>query len=451
MGKTSLIIQREYFSRVKKKSFIIMTILGPILFAALFIVPVFLANVEPDMSRVVIVDDTAIEGDIPMFAPAFKNTDKIRFIYSPVDIHRTKAIYKDSSVAVLHIGSNILNGSASGEKSVNLFSSKVPSATVQSHISRVLQAEIEKQLLLVNNVNPEIIKNIKQKVNVIPVDFGSNLKSDELNFVVGFAFAVLIYLFIFLYSAQVMRGVIEEKTNRIVEVIISSVKPFQLMMGKIVGVALVGLTQFVLWVLLSTVIIFGAKSFLSERDFEKVVNQRTGGATEVMVQQKPSSDKQNMNKAVDEMMANVNRINWPFVVGCFVFYFLGGYLLYSALFAAIGSAVDNETETQQFMLPVTIPLILSFVMAQTVIRDPDGQVAFWLSIIPLTSPVIMMVRIAFFNFTEDWWQLALSMGLLVIGFVFTTWLAGRIYRTGILMYGKKVTYKELWKWLFYKG
>jgi ABC-2 type transport system permease protein len=235
-----------------------------------------------------------------------------------------------------------------------------------------------------------------------------------------------------------MRGVIEEKTNRIVEVIISSVKPFQLMMGKILGIAAVGLTQFLLWAILS-----GLTTTAVTAAFRDELQTQQQAAT--LGQESPATAR---GQEISQALQALDNLNVPLILGCFIFYFLGGYLLYGALFGAVGAAVDNETDTQQFMLPITIPLILSFVVAQTVIiRNPDGPVAFWMSMIPLTSPIAMMLRIPF---GVPAWELLLSMVLLVAGFIFTTWIAARIYRVGILMYGKKVNYKELSKWLFYK-
>jgi ABC-2 type transport system permease protein len=270
----------------------------------------------------------------------------------------------------------------------------------------------------------------------------------NVNVGVGLSAGVMIYFFIFLYGVQVMRGVMEEKTNRIVEVLLSSIRPFQLMMGKIIGIALVGLTQFLLWVILTTVIYSaGAATMLRDLDMQQVQKE-----TEV-VRIGADLDHANMKQIredspVVKIWNDFKKLDAGDILLAFLFYFLAGYLMYSALFAAVGSAVDSEADTQQFMLPITIPLILSLVMAQMVIRNPDSDVSFWLSMIPLTSPVIMMVRIPF---GVPGWELALSMALLLIGFIFTTWLAGRIYRTGVLMYGKKVTWRELGKWLFYKG
>jgi len=248
----------------------------------------------------------------------------------------------------------------------------------------------------------------------------------------------------------VMRGVIEEKTSRIVEVIISSVKPFQLMMGKIIGVGLVGLTQFLLWVVLTFGIVTVVTTIMTTKGEKK-------STTEQIIQQQkainPAASKaltEQMGSSSEEMggvMEAINSVNFPVMIGAFLFFFLVGYLMYAALFAAIGGAVDSEADTQQFMLPITIPLILSIIMAQYIIRDPDGPISFWFSIFPLTSPVVMMIRIPF---GVPYLQVILSMVLLLLGFLGTTWLAGKIYRTGILMYGKKVSYKELWKWIRYK-
>jgi ABC-2 type transport system permease protein len=248
-----------------------------------------------------------------------------------------------------------------------------------------------------------------------------------------------------------MRGVIEEKTNRIVEVIVSSVKPFQLMLGKIIGVALVGLTQFILWIVLTTVIYVGITSTVFKNQIQDTLTQNN--QIEKVMKNDILSQSHKMEKVgtpneVIDMFNFADGLNLPVLITCFAFYFLFGYLLYAALFAAVGSAVDSEADTQQFILPVTIPLILSFVIAQAIMSNPNSSMAQFFSIFPLTSPIVMMVRLPF---DVPVWELALSMFMLVVGFLFFTWMAGKIYRTGILMYGKKTTWKELGKWLFYKG
>ncbi len=301
----------------------------------------------------------------------------------------------------------------------------------------------------------DLLRSIKTSVDINTLKIGEDGKESksytEINMVLGMFSGILIYFFIFMFGSQVMRGVIEEKTSRIVEVIISSVKPFQLMMGKIIGVGLVGLTQFLLWVVLTFAIVTIVTSTMSPKAAgksatEQLIKQNQtinpGMAEAIPVQSKSGTDE------MGGVMEAINSVNFPVMIGSFLFFFLFGYLLYAALFAAIGGAVDSEADTQQFMLPITIPLILSIVMAQFIIRDPDGPVSFWFSIFPLTSPVVMMIRIPF---GVPYLEVILSMVLLLFGFLATTWLAAKIYRTGILMYGKKVNYKELWKWVRYKN
>ncbi|HSV87605.1 MAG TPA: ABC transporter permease, partial [Bacteroidales bacterium] len=272
----------------------------------------------------------------------------------------------------------------------------------------------------------------------------------EVSMGLGFVTGFLIYLFIFLFGSQVLRGVLEEKTNRIVEIIVSSVKPFQLMMGKIVGVGLVGLTQFLIWVVLTFAIVTTVQSafpdtfrFTPEEEVY-VTGAQTLDPAELQQQLEAA---QAQNTFAGQILEGLAAINFPVIILSFLFFFLGGYLLYAAMFAAIGSAVDNEADTQQFMMPVTIPLIFGIIMMQAVLENPDGPLAFWLSIIPLTSPIIMMVRIPF---GVPYTEVALSAALLIAGFFFATWMAAKIYRTGILMYGKKIDYAELWKWIRHK-
>ena len=277
---------------------------------------------------------------------------------------------------------------------------------------------------------------------------GEKSSSSGAATVIGGICAFLIYISVFVYGTQVMRGVTEEKTSRIVEVIISSVKPYQLMMGKIIGVALVGLTQFILWILL-TILLTTAAGYA----FKDKIGDNPQAKMEEVQKKMPSSAmgtataSAGAENPVTQVLSAVSSLNIPYIIACFLFFYLGGYLFYSALFGAVGAAVDNDADTQQFMLPITMPIVFSFIFAQMALRDPDGSLAFWTSIIPFTSPIVMMVRIPF---GVPAWELALSMVLLVLGFMGTIWLASRIYRVGILMYGKKVSYKELGKWIFYK-
>ncbi len=454
MNKIFLIIRREYLTRVRKRSFIVMTILGPLLMAASIVVPIYLATRNDETKTVAVLDETGI------FYEKFKDSDNIRFHYLVSDIATAKANFsKSNDHALLFIPKT----EVTFPTNAILYSEKSVSINVTSYIRNVMSKQIEElklqaQLkeLQTDKKEPvvidDIMRSIKTSVDINTMKIGEDGKESksytEINMALGMFAGILIYFFIFLFGAQVMRGVIEEKTSRIVEVIISSVKPFQLMMGKIIGVGLVGLTQFLLWVILTAGIVTVVTTTMTSRDgkkatTEQILNQKTTINPDVskeIASQNPSSG------GMGDVMEAINSVNFPVMILAFIFFFVVGYLLYAALFAAIGGAVDSEADTQQFMFPVTIPLILSIVMAQFIIRDPDGPVAFWLSIFPLTSPVIMMIRIPF---GVPYIQVILSMVLLLLGFLGTTWIAGRIYRTGILMYGKKVSYREMWKWIKY--
>jgi ABC-2 type transport system permease protein len=451
MNKIKLIISREYLTRVKKKSFLVMTLLGPILFAAMMIVPAWLASREDtEVRNIAVVDSSGI------FINRIEDTEYIKFEYlQNKSIDEVRKEFPESEYyAVLQILPSITYESSA----VHLFSNTQPSFSIKSHIANSMEKELRNQKLRANGIDENVLKSIKSDVSIRTIqwtDDGEEKESStEVNMAIGYASGFLIYFFIFLFGAQVMRGVIEEKTNRIVEIIISSARPFQLMMGKIVGIALVGLTQFLLWIVLTFIILTGVKAAffpeLGTQNAQDIVKQ------EVVVQdlfgqenipQVETIQPQNFDK-FSSILNAAKSIDYGVLFGSFIFFFLGGYLLYGSLFAAIGAAVDNETDTQQFMLPITIPLILGIVVMMNVVQNPDSPIAFWFSIIPFTSPIVMMVRIPF---GVPYWELALSMGLLVITFIGSVWLAGKIYRTGILMYGKKTSYKELWKWLRYKS
>lgn len=447
MNKISLIIKREYLTRVRKRSFIIMTFLGPLLMAALFIVPVYISQLEGDVKVVGVLDESGA------FESKFTGNDNIHFIslHGPLDSLKQNLLSGDF-YALLYIPKSEL----SLPQNAKLYSTKQPSLQVKEAIKQTMRKEIETLKLEASGIDPEILNSIKSSVNLLTIKLekGGDEKnsSTELSMAIGFITGLLIYIFIFMYGALVMRGVIEEKTNRIVEVIVSSVKPFQLMMGKIIGVAMVGLTQFVLWIVFTLIIVSTFLSFYS--DEKSAYYQSQMNMTEQIASSGISaSDRTNnenpaeVSDALATLFDSLDSIQFETIILMFLFYFVGGYLLYASLFAAIGSAVDNETDTQQFMLPLTIPLVLSIVLSQFIINNPDGPAAFWMSIFPLTSPVIMMVRLPF---GVPWTDVALSMTLLIAGFIGTTWLAGKIYRTGILMYGKKINYRELWKWIRYK-
>ncbi|MCF2492162.1 ABC transporter permease [Dyadobacter chenhuakuii] len=442
MRNIFLVIRREYLVRVKKKSFLIMTLLGPLLFVAFYGVVIWVAVGSVDTKTVQVLDESGL------FRNEFKNSETLKFAYLDSSIDSAKVKFKNSDAnALVYIPKNVIKE----PKSVRIYAAKNVSMDLKSEIEKVIEKEIENIKLEEAGITHKILEDSRVNVSSETISLseeGEKTSSSGAATVIGGICAFLIYMSVFIYGTQVMRGITEEKTSRIVEVIISSVKPFQLMLGKIIGVALVGLTQFVLWILLTTALTSATSAVLSNQmskespemaqEMEKVQKGMPG----------PSGmPGGNVENPVAEVLGAINSLNIPLILGCFLFYYLGGYLLYSALFGAVGAAVDNDADTQQFMLPITLPIIFSFVFAQFVLRDPDGTLAFWTSIIPFTSPIIMMVRIPF---GVPAWEIALSMVLLVLGFMGTTWLAARIYRVGILMYGKKVSYRELAKWIFYK-
>ena len=435
-----------------------MTILGPLLMAAIVIVPVYIATMSNELKTLSVIDETGF------FYGKFKDSESIRFHYLVSDIGSAKASFtKSGDYALLYIPKTELTLPTNAM----LYSKSQVNINVKSYIKNVMGKRVEelkleakiKDLKLADDAKlttDDILRSIKSSVDISTIKIGDEGKEEksypEVSMILGMFSGILIYFFIFLFGSQVMRGVIEEKTNRIVEVIISSVKPFQLMMGKIAGIGLVGLTQFLLWVILTgTIVTIATSSFSSKikpgAATEQLIPSQTKGMTAMQLPNASDSTKVTGEQS-NEVINAIESIDFPVMIGMFLFFFLFGYLLYAALFAAVGSAVDSEADTQQFMLPLTVPLILSIVMAQYVIQEPQGPVAFWFSIIPLTSPVIMMIRIPF---GVPYLQIILSMTLLVAGFLGTTWLAAKIYRTGILMYGKKVSYRELWKWLKYKS
>lgn len=456
MNKITLILKREYLTRVRKKSFLVMTILGPILFAAIVIAPGWLASLEDtELKKIAVIDSSHI------FEERLPETEYIKFEYlENTEVEDLRQSFTETDyyalLQITHLVANTTN-------SVVLYSDKQPSFSVKSHISNAIEKEIERRKLKSAGIDQDILKSVKTDIAIQTIQWTESGEekesSTELAMIVGYISGFLIYFFIFMFGAQVMRGVIEEKTNRIIEIIVSSVKPFQLMMGKIIGIGLVGLTQFALWVVLTIALItVGKNAFFPELTTpsgnevvaENFMEKAPGQQADVMQsdQTKDLSESLAENAKIKQIFSAVEDINVGLMVGSFIFFFLGGYLLYGSLFAAIGSAVDNEADTQQFMLPITIPLILAIIVMINAINSPEGPIAFWFSIIPLTSPIVMMVRIPF---GVQAWELMLSMGLLVLTFIGTTWLSGKIYRTGILMYGKKVNYKELWKWIRYRS
>ncbi len=442
MSKTATIIRREFLSRVKKRSFLVMTIIGPVLMAAIIIVPVVVAQISDSDYQIAVVDDS------DLFYESFEDKDNLKFTPLGTNIeHAVQMMHDGRFDAVLHIPEIAFQAPSS----LRLFSEKSVNINARIHVENVLKHEFESLKLGAAGIDEEILRSIETPIRIqaIRIKDDGELITDypEISMGLGFVSGFLIYIFIFLFGSQVLRGVLEEKTSRIVEIIISSVKPFQLMMGKVIGIGLVGLSQFLIWIIL-TVAIVGTFQLAAPDMFRFTPDEQVyiTGAQALNAEEIEARREyvQQYDTVAGQLIEGLSAINFPVMIISFIFFFLGGYLLYAALFAAIGSAVDNEADTQQFMLPVTVPMLISIIMAQMVITNPSGPVAFWMSMIPFTSPVIMMVRIPF---GVPYSEIFLSAALLIAGFIATTFLASRIYRTGILMYGKKSSYRELWKWI----
>ncbi len=461
MNKIGLIIRREYLTRVRKKSFIIMSVLGPLIFAAYILIPMYFATLEDREEKLmVVIDDsglfTAQGPDGPVFT--IQETETIKFqVVKGVPIETFKETFEESGYyGLLFIPANILASNSS-----LIYSTKQTSIEISEYLKRSMESEIEDLKLAQHEIEDidKILAEVETSINVRNIKWTKDGKTQESNtgviMGIGYLGGMMIFFFIFFFGSQVMRGVIEEKVSRIIEVIVSSVKPFQLMMGKIIGVGLVGLTQFLIWMVLSAVLVTGLKAAffpeLTQTPTEQVVGSdlfdQGASAQDMSIGTPEGLANQDMDMA-KEIFASLKSINAGIMIASFLFFFIFGYLLYASMFAVVGSMVDNETDTQQLIFPVILPLILGIYVMISAINNPDNALAFWFSIIPFTSPVVMMVRIPF---GVPWWQLALSGSLLVLTFLAMTWVAAKVYRTGILMYGKKVSYREVWKWLRYSS
>lgn len=444
MNKTLLILRQEYLKRVKKKSFIILTILVPFIFIGMFALIIYLSIQDDKQERIIAVYDES-----SLFQGQLEQDDYTSYHFIPEDkYNQLKTNLRESEFyALLHIPENIYT-----ENSAQLTSEKQLPIELTEQISRKLGRFIEndkRQKIIDESGIPDLDERLSAtqtriRLNTLLVSEAGEAKksSSEVAFVASYAMGFIIYFFVFMYGSMVMRSVMEEKKNRIVEVIISSVKPFQLMAGKIIGTALVGLTQVAIWVILGIIAITAAQSFFTP--------ESAGQMTQSLMESQPmgvgmpAMAEQNQ---VAEVLELVGSLNIPLILFSFLFYFLAGYLMYSSLLGAVGAAVDNEEDSQQLVLPITFPLILSIMLLFPVARNPEGPIAFWGSVIPFTSPIVMMVRIPY---GLPVWELLLSMFLLIAATVGAIWIAAKIYKTGLLMYGKKVNIKELIKWLRYK-
>ena len=443
MNKTWLIIQREYTTRVKNKRFLIITFLMPILIVGFIAASGYLAISGVEHRNIAVIDPNGF------IKNSLKNTNQLSFSF-PNDVDTNN--YKQKGFTDILI---LPTFDKHQKADYILRSQKSMGLMLQESISNKINNAIEDQMLQDAGIQQNILDSIHNASQFAELkayeDKGKSSKESNAGLAMGIGYAsgLLIYLTMFIYGAMVMRGVMEEKTNRIAEVIISSVKPFELMMGKIIGIGAVGLTQFILWIVLIISLTSAAMGFLPADVQSQVatLQQSNGQMAGGMMQASESAVK------IYNLQHTIATANWPLIIGCFIFYFIGGYLFYAALFAAVGSTVNEDPQdAQSLMFPITMPLIFSYVITTMVTQNPNTPIAFWASIIPFSSPMVMMARVAYgVPSAVTYWELALSILTLVGGFIFTTWLSGRIYRTGILLYGKKVTWKLMFKWAFKKG
>jgi len=442
MNKIWLIIQREFLTRVQKKSFLITTILVPLIFPAIIGVLVYIMKKESESAK---ADTVQVVDESGKFI--FENGRRFTFVPLAMPLEQAKKTYNETKdFALLYIPPFDINK----PEGMVMYTKENPSIEKVGNLESVLQDRIRDLKLEEYKIDKETLKGLKVDVNLKQINLSDTGEEKSSNsgilYGLGFGLGILIYMFVLVYGIQIMQGVIDEKTSKIVEIIVSSVKPFQLMLGKIVGIASVGLLQFTIWIILITVLSTGALSYFGLKMPQK---QAMEEMTKSMENEEVKQAMDQQNSKINETLANVSQLPLGKIAFVFLFYFLGGYLLYGALFAAVGSAVESMQESQQFQFPITLPLLIGyFGLFMFILRDPHGPVSFWLSVIPFTSPVAMVGRIAF---DVPTWELALSMVLLIGGFLFTTWIAGRIYRVGILMTGTKVSWKVLAKWFFMKS
>lgn len=437
-NKTFLIICREYLTRIQKKSFIIITILMPVLLVAMIALPVLLVvkSENEQFSKILVVDESEI------FINNFTDNNHYEFSYRSGDIEQIKNTAFDQGYDVVL---QIL-GNSQALRSNIYYKKSLPSglqSAVESQMDDIFFNQLLKDSLKIEPARFEQLQKLaKSEAATIQIDEkGVEKEHDaEVNQIFGMLCGFIIYFIIILFASQVLRGVLEEKSNRIVEVLISSVRPTQLLVGKIVGIALVGLTQLVIWIALSTAILFGiqvaAPDLFSGEEVAAVAS-----AGEMLPENNALAAAPDN---IFSMIQNYFSVSFGTIILCFIFFFIVGYLIYSTLYAATGSVVDNESDSQQYTMPITIPLILAIAVVPSISTNPDGTLAFWLSMIPLTSPIAMMVRLPS---GVPVWELLLSMGLALGFLAFSIWFAAKIYRVGVLTYGKKPSWRTIFRWL----
>lgn len=450
MNKVLLVIQREYFTRVKKTSFWILTIVVPILLAVVYAIPIFLATRPLEHSHVLIVDDTGL------FQGQFRSGRDISYHEAgSIDYARRQLQQYDSLDAIVYIPAR---ETTLPRDAYLFYRSDMPALNVQTDAQNQLQEILRNRILLdVHGLTPEdytLLTSTHIKLRTQDIETGRD-GFLQVKIAVGIILAMLVFIAVFMFGSQVMRGVMEEKTSRIVEVIVCSVKPFQLMMGKVVGIGLVGLTQFALWVLLAGALVMGVQ--LTHADLFQQATERhsqteiASKGTEATYQYQTEQERaaqyqagEGIDNSIQDLIEGLTGINFAMIIFLFLFYFVFGYLLYASLFAAAGSLVDNETDSQQFTIPLTIPLILTILLLPSMIGQPSGSISVWFSIIPFTSPVAMLMRIPF---GVPVWQVVLSMLLLLATFPLCIWAAARVYRSAILRYGQKASWRDVWRLL----
>lgn len=445
MNKLWIIIKREYLSKVKKKSFFVMTILGPILMTLLVVLPSLLRNSTTERYHIIVVDEiekSIIEGDtISFFKGKFKNTENLIFSYSDNIEESQKSLLKGECDGVLELANT---NDDPPIKSFLFYADNEPSLDANTDIKTQTKEIFKNSVLKVNyDMTNEDIKTINDpKIDFYTKDIRTGEDSQsELKMILASILAFVIYFFIFLFGGQVMRSVGEEKTSRIVEVLASSVKSVYLLFGKIIAVALLGLTQIFFWVVLTLVLVGGVS--IAQPDIFKPQEQKEIQLSQRVVNVDAVDFASEGNTFTKQALQTIQNIDFTLIISMFVVYFILGYFLYASLFGAAGALLDNDTDNSQFTLPITIPMIFSIICLPMVFNNPTGSVAVWLSIIPFTSPVIMLVRVPF---GIPVWQLILSIVLLLVTIWLSVYFAAKIYRTGILMYGKNITWKEVFKW-----
>ena len=431
MRNLRLIINREYLARVRNRTFIVMTFLSPLIFVAMILLIAYLSMLNSTEQKIIGIHDES-----GMFAAEFKDGEQVQYLdFSDKSLQDARVqVLENEYFGLIHI-SEVKPGY--GKPDVEFFGKDTPGFGTVENIEKTISDKLTREQLIAKGIDVSEIDKARADVSVQIQNFAGEQSSKMSNYIkmfFGGAAGYLLMMFIIIYGNMVMRSVIEEKTNRIIEIIVSSVKPFQLLLGKVLGTSLAGITQFTVWVILGTVLLFGISSFLG---------------IDPSATQTPATAAINgaAQPEINQLVIDILKLPYASLLSFFVVYFIGGYFLYSAIYAAIGAAVDSETDTQQFMFPIILPLILGiYVGFFSVVENPHGTVSTIFSIIPLTSPIVMLMRIPF---GVPWWEIAVSIVVLIATNFAILWLSAKIYRVGILMYGKKPTYKELYKWLKY--